>query len=307
MKRFLLTTGCFALLLLLALAAGEVYVRSLPNAAKAKDAWLTRHAGQVETLILGSSHTYYGVAPELLGAHAYNAAQVSQTLRYDNFILEHYPMPRLKLVVLPVSDFTFYEDFESGRDWFLAIRYRLYMHCPYHARLSRYGFEVAAFKPFAEKLKSLWQPRRMRWSALGQGLEYSLSNRPPHWDNGEARATANHYAENACVELNEKYLASIWRRTRAHRGARLVLISTPLRPDYRAAQWPAQVRATDARVARFVATHPGTLYLDYRTDTTFGPRDFYDADHLSLEGSHHFSQRLARDIKTEIETTDGGK
>lgn len=98
----------FALLLLLPLAMGEVYVRSLPNPSKHKHAYLLRHSRKVRVLILGSSHTYYGLCPERLGAHAFSAAQISQTLQYDDYLLHHYPFDSLRTVVLPISDFTLY-------------------------------------------------------------------------------------------------------------------------------------------------------------------------------------------------------
>ena len=69
----------FALLLLLPLAMGEIYVRSLPNPAKYKHAYLSRHSREVEVLILGSSHTYYGLCPERLGENAFSAAQINSS------------------------------------------------------------------------------------------------------------------------------------------------------------------------------------------------------------------------------------
>ena len=158
----------FLLLLLLPLGAAEVYVRSLPNPSKDKHAYLTRHSREVDLLVLGSSHTYYGLCPERLSPHAFSAAQVSQTLRYDDYLLRHYPFPRLRTVVLPISDFTLYEELENTGEWYLANRYRLYMDCDLHGPLSVYNWEVTAFRPFCEKLKSLWEKPKMTWSAQGR-------------------------------------------------------------------------------------------------------------------------------------------
>ena len=63
MKKFILRTFLLILPLLLLLTAAEVYLRSLPNPSRAKNAWLMAHADSVEVLILGSSHSYYGLAP----------------------------------------------------------------------------------------------------------------------------------------------------------------------------------------------------------------------------------------------------
>ena len=50
---------------------------------------------EVETIVLGNSHTYYGIRPELLPYAAVNLANVSQTLDIDLLLLEYYA-PRLK-------------------------------------------------------------------------------------------------------------------------------------------------------------------------------------------------------------------
>ena len=111
MKKFLIRTFLFLLPLALLLMGGEAVLRLHPNAAKAKDKAMRLTGSIIDTLILGSSHAYYGLCPELLGRNAYNAAQVSQTLKYDEFILNRYALPRLRAVVLTVSDSV------STRNW----------------------------------------------------------------------------------------------------------------------------------------------------------------------------------------------
>lgn len=286
----------FLLLLLVPLAIGEVYVRSLPNAARDKHVFLTAHADEVDILVLGSSHTYYGIAPQLLSPVAYSAAQVSQTLRYDAWVLEHYNFgQKLQWGILPISDFTFYEELEGSNEWYLASRYRLYIDCNLHSPLSVYGWEVTAFPVFLEKLKSLWQPPRMYWSRYGQGLEYTQRAKSPHWDNGEQRVRQNCYTDYRNAPANEKFLAKI--ADHCHRlGARLLLISTPLRPSYRAAQDPRQVNDMEERLHRFLQTHPQVLWWDFRSDPQFTANDFYDADHLSIQGAHLLTREISRRI-----------
>lgn len=57
MKAFLLRVGIFAAVVLCLFGMGEWYVESRPNAARDKHKWMTRHSRDVQTLILGSSHT----------------------------------------------------------------------------------------------------------------------------------------------------------------------------------------------------------------------------------------------------------
>lgn len=281
----------FLFLLLVPLAAGEVYVRSLPNPAKSKHAFLSSRSRTVDVLVLGSSHTYYGICPELLSPHAYSAAQVSQTLRYDAWVLHHYPFDALSTVVQPVSDFSFYEELEDGPEWYLANRYRLYMDCDIHPRCSVYDWEVTAFPVFCEKLKSLWQSPRMRWSGCGQGLEYTVERKAADWDNGETRAAVNRYDDFARAAANERHLCRMAEYCR-RRGVRLLLVSTPLRPSYRAHQSAAQLADTQARLRRLLRHYPEVVYVDFRADGRFTASDFYDSDHLSLTGARKFTRLL---------------
>ncbi|MBQ0158537.1 MAG: hypothetical protein KBS47_05995, partial [Bacteroidales bacterium] len=74
MRHFLLRLLSFALPVAMLIAAGEAYVRRLPNPARDKHTWMQRHSPEVETLVLGSSHTFYGIDPSRLGEHAYSLA-----------------------------------------------------------------------------------------------------------------------------------------------------------------------------------------------------------------------------------------
>lgn len=285
----------FLAIIIIPLTAGEVYVRSLPNAAKSKHRWLTAHSREVDVLILGSSHTYYGVCPEVISRHAYSAAMVSQTLQYDDWLIHHYPFDRLRCVVVPISDFTLYEELEGGPEWYLANRYRLYMDCDIHPRLSVYDWELTAFPVFCEKLKTLYTPRRTFWSATGQGQEYTLENRPSDWDNGVWRAQHNRYTTFEGAPANERHLDNIASLAESH-GARLLLISTPINRTYFENIDPRQQRDIQQRIIRFLARHPKVSYHDLRQDKRFTDDDFFDADHLNTRGARKLSAILRQYI-----------
>ena len=109
MKRFLIKTAIFSAIILCLLGLGELAVRNMPSSYSYKHAYMEGHARDISTLILGSSHTYYGVRSDLLGDSVFNLANVSQDPDIDLVLLRTYmdSMPGLRLVVLPVSYFTF--------------------------------------------------------------------------------------------------------------------------------------------------------------------------------------------------------
>ena len=86
MRRFIIKTAIFLVLAALIAAGIEAYIRSWDNSYKAKDRWMTDNAATVETIILGNSHALFSFRPQYVGCNAYNLANVSQTIDYDNLL-----------------------------------------------------------------------------------------------------------------------------------------------------------------------------------------------------------------------------
>lgn len=306
MRPFVYRTFLLILMFATTLLVGELYVRQYPNPARDKHQWMLRHSQEVETLVLGSSHTFYGVQPALLGPHAYSLAQVSQTYRYDLYLLQHYPMPRLRTVILPFSYFSLYDDLETmGDEPFTAVRYRIYMDCDIHPWFSTWHLECMQGAAFKEKIRSLWRPATMTWDSLGFGTNYHLAQRAELWDRGQERAQRNtHMYGNdvpSSVALNRGFLAQIMTYCREHH-IRLILLTTPCMPSYIQHRAPAQVALNERILRQLLSAHPEVVRLDWEEDADFrraeeGYPDFYDSDHLSTEGAQRLSQRLRHFVR----------
>lgn len=292
MKAFVRLSLLFFLLVAATVGAGEWYVRSLPNPARNKHEWMQKNSRTVRTLILGSSHTFYGIDAASLGPHAYSLAMVSQTYRYDDYLLRHYPTDSLRAVILPFSYFSLYEDYEiMDTDAQYASRYRIYMDCPYHSRLSRYAFEFMDKNAFLERLKSLWKPARLTWDSLGTGTNYRPELRATPWDNGQIRAEVNTATDWRAERANLHFLHSIasWCQSR---DVRLLLVSTPLSPQFRRHASPAQLAENHRALAGLLRRYPTVEYCDYSADPRFSDHDFFDADHLSTTGAARLTALL---------------
>ena len=111
MSRFLRLLVLFLLPLLLLALAAEVYVWHLPNSYRIKRAAMTRMADSVEVIILGNSHAFFGLRPDLMSKPTLNLANVSQTLDYDLLLLADYQprCPRLRRVYLVVDHSNFFD------------------------------------------------------------------------------------------------------------------------------------------------------------------------------------------------------
>lgn len=297
MKRFLRYILIFSIIVLVPLIAAEVYVRNMPNPARDKHQYMLAHGSEVWTLVLGSSHCFYGVNPTLLGPHAYSLAQPTQSYRYDYYQLTHYNLSNLHTVILPYSYQSLFEDIEAQPHLhFWAVRYRLYMDCDLHSPLSEYGFECLHIPAFKEKLTSLWRPAQLKWDSLGFGTsngETSLIAQGR--DNGLQRAEENTYAAMESLEDNTELLDSICSFCEA-RGVRLVLLTTPVTKSFREHCDPRQVAVGEQRLITMLRKHPGVIHLDHWTDPDFEDADFYDADHLNMRGANKLTRKIVGQI-----------
>ena len=297
MKKFLIKLSCFALPWLILSVLTEVYVESLPNIARDKHQWMLQHAEEVKTLVLGHSHTLYGIRPDMLGEGAFSLAQQSQTYRYDRYLLTHYPLKQLKTIILPFNYSSLWEDFEhQPNEEFQAMRYRIYMDCDIHPRFSWYGFEIMSMPLIREKLKSLYTPQQNQWDSLGWATEYTYEAREGQWDNGKTRAEGNTYTDSTLVSLNEGFLKEIFDECR-NRHVKVLLLNTPVSKTFKKWEAKRQNDINNRVLKRLLKCYPEVIYLDLETDHRFTDKDFYDGDHLNTIGA----TKLTQIVKNVIE------
>lgn len=304
MKRFLRNILIFSILTLLLLGAGELVVRSLPTSYSYKAEWMDEHSESVGTLILGSSHTYYGLRPDLLGDSVFNLANVSQTPEYDLILLKKYlpKMPGLRRVIIPISYFTYRDPVLEEDEWKLAIRYKTQMGLDIHSDLSRYNFEISDFDAYTGKLKSLvFESPSNRCDSLGFGLGYDLKHRASHWKerSGEraakhTRTTPGRFREVLAVQRE------LLRLAREH-DIEVVFVTTPGWKDYVSAFDCAQYAEMRQGVRQLLreSTSIGVKvsYYDFLTDHRFTDPDFYDPDHLTDRGASRLTRLLADTLR----------
>lgn len=146
MKKFLLNISAFSAIILALLCIGEVSVRSIPNPYSTKKKAIRDLGKTTETIVLGSSHSYYGIITDSL-ENALNLACVSQIYEYDYRILGKYinEFPNLKNAIIVVSYFSFFEPpFERGY-WESEIYYKIYLDIDKYPDYSYRNFELSHF------------------------------------------------------------------------------------------------------------------------------------------------------------------
>lgn len=303
-KKFLLKCCLFGILSAATVLTGEYVIRRyVDNPYKYKHEWMTRNASRVEILILGSSHTYYGINPGCFSPQkAFNLANSSQLLHYDYLLLTKYARQyqNLSTVILPISYHTFfdpeYEDSET--EWIYATNYKIYMDIDVHSDFSKYNFEFSRPSIYSGKLKSLVHGHGLLYDSLGRGMDYPLENKAEGWEEEAVNTASRHTNTDSKYTSGHIAYAHKIADFCRQRNIELILITTPTWHTYYEHLDARQVASTDS-IAKTLQKKYGLRYFNYLTDERFTAEDFYDGDHLSSDiGASKFTRIFIHDMNT---------
>lgn len=308
MRKFLIRIALFSTVIVALLTTGELIVRNLPNSYSYKDWFINNHGDEVSTLILGSSHTYYGLRSDFCGDSVFNLANVSQTPDIDFELLKHYrsKLRNLRRIIVPVSYFTFADPkLEDSDGWFRGIGYKVSMKLPIYSDLSRYNFEIADFDGYAAKLRGLvLNVPSNKCDSLGWGMGFTLSDRRPDWEaQGKIRAESTTIKLTQRADDVEKILETIIKYCKA-RSIECIFVTTPVWPTYIDNLDPIQLSDMRRRLSRLVSRYR-LEYFDMFSDSDFVAEDFHDVDHLSDVGATRLSAKLRQLLEGRSGTSSG--
>ncbi len=298
MKRFIISVIIFILPLVLLFTILEYVIRNIPNDYSFKKNHIIDKGNEIETLILGSSHTFMGVNPEYFQSVAFSLANTSQSLFYDKELLMEYNdyMPNLKKVIIPISYFSLSHKLDKGEENGRKYDYLHYMNCKtkilsnknvkYYSAFLAKGFSKSsrAIKNYVFKGKT-----PISCNSYGWCTSYSYSKRH---DLKSTALTAAKRHENGSLDFSEnvKHLEEIINFSRLH-NFEVVLINTPT-TKYYYDNLDSQKLAKIFKTCSDISEINSIKYFNFSHDKCFTEEDFYDGDHLNDRGATKFSKLL---------------
>lgn len=303
MGKFILKATIFIIPLIAILVGLEYIAQTTPNAYRHKDVFITNNCDSINTLILGSSHTFYGVNPEYLEYNSFNLANVSQDLKFDLYLLRRYidKCKSLKTLVVPISYFTLYETpLDKGEEKFRVKFYELYMG---YNDTTLYPFEkleIYDINIFQDKIGKYLKDLCGKESDYGYNYNgwatgYKTSKIDENIENDAIKTITRHTPKsNKYIEENKEYLMQIANLCHKH-NVRLFFITTPTLPAYYKKIDKSRWNNTQ-RVVNNICIEYNASYFNYLNDDRFDASDFFDIDHLCHKGAKKFSKILREDI-----------
>ncbi|MBB5647492.1 hypothetical protein [Pedobacter cryoconitis] len=298
MKRFIKRVIFFIFPIVLLGFSSDILLKSIPNDYAYKKRYLDKNAKNIEVLLLGNSHVYYGIDPTYIKKPAFNAAHISQSLNYDLEILKKYnsSLINLKKIVIPIDYFSLYTTLETGVEKWRTKNYSLYYDInPSNDWLNnseilnmKLGVNVSRMKNYL-----LTTHTEVTCNQVGWGTNYNSKNGSNLEETGKL-AVARHTVslkDNRCFNSNIETINSIIALAKARR-VEIVFVTCPAYKSYTELLNKEQLNNTINSITKIVAKHPGTKYFNLLNDTTFKEADFFDADHLNEHGAKKLSLKI---------------
>jgi len=303
MRKFILELLLYMLIpILTILVILELLLRNVPNDYSFKNKWLTENSSKTKILILGTSHTYFGINPDYFEKRAFNAAEPSQTLKYDYSIFNkfHERMDSLEYIILPISFFSLYSKLENVEP-LRVKKYFLYYDFKYQEFSYDNCFQLSEIN-YKNMNSKKWKHLRNTIAGnendifcnnLGFGIRYSTKNKHLNWQKRGPIVAQEHMKESDSKTLteNEGYVQSIITMA-AKKNIKVILITTPTWQTYSENLNKIQLSYTMKFCNSMKEKFSNVSYINMLNDKRFGETDFYDPDHLCDVGAKKFTKIL---------------
>jgi hypothetical protein len=294
MKKFLFHILKISIPILVLLLVLEIALRKIPNDYQLKNDYLDQNAAEITTLILGSSHTFYGINPDCFDAKTFNAAYVSQSLDLDYAILKKYQpkFKNLKTVIIPISYFSLFETLETDIEKWRIKNYVLYYDFPNKYHFTD-NFETLNNNFKLNIKKSIkyyfFNQTFITSDNLGWGTDFNSKNKKKF--KGEITAK-KHSVKNFDLYIENvntlKKIITLCKKNNTN----IVFITTPTHQSYYQNLNENQLEKTIQTISDLVKANSNCNYLNLLKSKKFTTEDFYDADHLNEIGAKKLSLAL---------------
>ncbi|MDR1897666.1 MAG: hypothetical protein LBR10_12835 [Prevotellaceae bacterium] len=301
MKKFYIKTLLFILPVILLATVIEISLRyQIPNEFAYKRQYMDANSNKVEMLILGSSHTYYGIDPAYFSHETFNAAASSQSLFYDFEIIKKYQhrIEHLQTVILPVSYFSLFNDYALNKN---KSQYAVYWGIKVPQASLIDNIAVLNIQSVYRELKKILFAALnididFPCTEFGWGKAYNSKDSKDLVTTGKTSAERHKAEDFTFITKNIKILRSIVEFCN-ERNIDIWLITTPCYATYRQHLDPHQLSSTVEAASLMAKEYDHCRYINLLDSDMFTDTDFYDADHLNEIGARKLSMLLKEMIK----------
>ena len=287
----------------------EYFLRQIPNDFMSKKNYLDKHSNEVETLILGGSHTYYGLNPNYFSTKTYNAANVAQPLDFDFKLFEKYQnnFNSLKTIIISISYPTLWGQLDGGFESWRIKNYVIYYNIKHDFTLQNYTEIFGnSFDINVKRLTAHYINKRdyvtcdeNGWGANNNSinsLDLDITGK-----NAASKQSKKHLpASKLENDLNENisFLDSIINWGLEH-DVEIIFLLAPSHKTYieNLDEW--QLNKVMEVSNHFDEKYDNCRFINFLEHPSFVDEDYFDGDHLNEIGAKKLSLLMDEEIRTK--------
>lgn len=254
-------------------------------------------------VVVGASHSMFGVDPSVVDENAFNFAFPYETPELTDALLERVltDVPSVRTVYCGISYFSFRARLSEmpAQAWrqynyTRILGTRLPADVWEMLDLRNYSWFFALTTPVA-KAELRGRPVGREWQGLRNDgwiplVDISENLRTDAITSSRLKFYAD-WMRPENIVVNRRALHHLVATARA-RGARVVFYTVPVSPSFLRLADPQVVAERKQEMEALVAGEPGAVYLDFFETHDLTEQLFFDTDHLNHQGAPVFSQRL---------------
>lgn len=298
MKKLVRKITFFVLPILIVLGIIEVFYRVVPNNYIVKNRNVVKNYKTAEVLILGNSHTFYGLNPAYFDNPTFNLSNISQTLYFDKLLFDKHidKFKKLKYVILNVEYFSLgVLNNSSESDW-RKYYYEMYMDLdvPIIEKTDINRYLLSSPRGFNANIKLM-----QRYFADGTIIDCDDSGFGINYTKEKIKIkdiyedalvrVKGHENNNMNFTENTIILQKMIDKCNSL-GIKVIIVTMPVSKPYANG-------VNQKKLAKIVKTclslenkNANVHYINLFNDSRFTNEDFYDADHLHTDGAKKCSK-----------------
>lgn len=292
MKKLIQKIFFFAIPILFVLLCVELFYRVTPNTFIVKREDIKSRFGNTEVLILGNSHTFYGLDPNFFSKKTYNLANISQTLYFDNLLFEKYycKFKKLDFIILNI-DHESLSELDNGDDnvW-RKYYYKSYMHLdvPIISVYNPKSYFLSATRDFNTNVKLIkryfCEGTIVDCDENGFGINYTKENRKSNFEELTPIRLKSNEDNSFDFKNNINRIQLIIDKCK-NKGIQVILVTMPVGKGYAQGVNQQKLNKVFKTCLTLEKKNRNVRYLNLFRDPRFTDNDFYDPDHLHNDGA----------------------
>lgn len=307
MKRFYKKIIFFLIPVLLVWVGIELFYRAVDTNYTVKAETIKEHYEDTEVLILGSSHSYFGINPAFIKRKTYNFSNISQSLYFDELLLAKHidSLNNLKAVVLTIGYFTLTQEDDGVEDKWRKYFYdqQMDLNVPVVSYCDPKKYSLALTRRLDKSIELISEYIEKGTIVThypnGYGIQDS-SDIVPNKELVAKNIARKHENGSMDMEVNIRRLERMIDLCK-RRNVMVFIIQMPAHNTYYKALNPAKWAKINNNLNHLADANPHVTHLSFSQHPGFSDEDLRDADHFTNAGAEKFSKLLSYFIETELQ------